>query len=245
MKNRIIAIVCVFLAALVPATVFAASKKKSGGDADVTTAEVWTKKAKDYDGKTVKTYVLDISSAGNVSSDAPAAVVPVKTGGKNKAAGGEILVIVPADEFASFCQNYAPTGASESSSFGGKITFKTLSAVFTMLGDEPVLLFKVDAAALKDFSPQKALDAQRENAGIGQPDAELPEGFERKTFYMSKLGKKPYTKAEFKRLVGLYNKGKPKSEQMKERDVEMLLDDEENVLTVNDEKAKIQWVLRK
>lgn len=243
MKNRILAFACVLLAALVPAAVFAAPKKKSAGDADITCADVWAKKAKDYDGKTVKTYVLEVRAAGSVAEDAAAAVVPVKTGGKNKAAGGDIFVIVPVEEFSSFCQKYQPEGESENTAFGGKINYRTLSGTFTQLEGENVLLFKVKADALKDFSPQKALDTQRDSAGAAPAD-DLPAGFERKTFYVSKLGKKPYTAAELKRLLGIYNKGKPKAERLTESDVKNMLEDGDSVLSVSDEKAKIQWILR-
>ena len=244
MKKRILAFACVVLAALVPVAVFAAPKKKSAsGDADITCADVWAKKAKDYDGKTVKTYVLEVRSAGRVAEDAVAAVVPVKTGGKNKAAGGDVFVIVPVGEFSSFCKKYQPEGESENSAFGGKINFQTLSGTFTQLDGENVLLFKVKADDLKDFSPQKALDTQRDSAGAA-PAEDLPDGFERKTFYVSKLGKKPYTAAELKRLLGIYNKGKTKAERLTESDAKNMLEDGETVLTVSDEKAKIQWILR-
>lgn len=242
MKTRLLSCVCVLLAAFVPATVFAAPKKKAaGGNADVSCAETWNKKAKDFYGKTVKTFVLDVGSAGTATSAAPAAVIPVDTGNKNKDAGGRILVIMPLSEFSAFGAKYAPNAGEESSSFGGKIDYKILSAVFAEVGGENVLLFKIKADALKDFVPSEALDAQR---GSSVSEKSSREGFSLKTFRISKMGKKPT--AEFKRLVSLYNQGKSKSERMKESEVISACEnDEEFSLSAFDEKAKIEWVIRR
>ena len=241
MKTRLLSCVCILLAAFVPATVFAAPKKKSaGGNADVSSAETWNKKAKDFYGKTVKTFVLDIGSAGTATSDAPAAVVPVETGNKNKDSGGRILVLMPPAELAAFGAKFSPNAGSEDSSFGGKIEYKILSAVFAEVGGENVLLFKIKADALKDFVPSEALDAQRGSVS----EKSSREGFSLKTFRISKMGKKP--SAEFKRLVALYNQGKSKSERMKESEVISACEnDEEFSLSAFDEKAKIEWIIRR
>lgn len=241
MKTRLLSCVCILLAAFVPATVFAAPKKKSaGGNADVSAAETWNKKAKDFYGKTVKTFVLDIGSAGTATSAAPAAVVPVETGDKNKDSGGRILVLMPPAEFAAFGTKFAPNAGSEDSSFGGKIEYKILSAVFAEIGGENVLLFKIKADALKNFVPSEALDAQRGSVS----EKSSREGFSLKTFRISKMGKKP--SAEFKRLVGLYNQGKSKSERMKESEVIAACENDEDFsLSAFDEKAKIEWIIRR
>lgn len=58
------------------------------------------------------------------------------------------------------------------------------------------------------------------------------------------MGKKP--SAEFKRLVALYNQGKSKSERMKESEVISACEnDEEFSLSAFDEKAKIEWIIRR
>ncbi len=246
MKSRILSIACILLSAFVPAALFAAPEtKKKGGKSDsanITCAQVWTKKAKDYAGKSVTTFVIEIGSTGTVMSDAPAAVVPVQTGNKNQDEGGEILVLVPAEDFEKFVKKFRPTSGKEDSAFGGRIEYKKLTAEFSTVGGVPVLLFNVKADALKDFSPEEALEKQLGAEGDSAP---VPEGYERKVFHVSKIGKKPYTKAEFTRLVGLYNKSVPKNERMKEAEIRSLLEDAENTLSVLDEKAKIEWQLRK
>lgn len=249
MKNRIIAFVCLALAAIIPVSLFAAPKKKKGGknaNADITCVEIWEKKPGNYVGKEVKTFVLDIRKTGEVMSDAPAAVVPITTGNKNKDDGGDILVVVPTADFVEFCNKFLPDSDENSSSFGGKITYKRLAATLEKIDDDLVLFFNIKADSLKDFSPKEALAKQR--GGSEESDKSSREGFEKKNFYISKIkaNKKPYTRAEFKRLIGLYNKAQEdKADRVKEADVIFDAEDDEFTLTVFDEKAKIEWVLRK
>lgn len=243
MKKTFLVGVSFLLALLVPATVFAAPKKKGGksSDPDITCADVWSKKAKEFEGKTVKTYVLEVGPAGTVMSGAPAAVVPVETGDKNKSSGGDIYVLVPAKDFQAFAQKYSPDSEEASNSFGGKMEFQKLSAVFSVIGGENVLLLGVKADGLKDFSPSQALEKQLLGDGATTSSRD---GYKKKIFNVSKMTKK--SAAEFKRLVALYNQGQKKADKVKEKDVrEMCEDDEEYSLTVFDEKAKIEWLIRK
>jgi len=247
MKKITFLTVAIFAFAAV-VSAFAAPKKnptKGGkvGSDEISCASAWKKKAKEFEGKTVKTYVLETRDAGMVQSDAPAAVVPVETGDKSQNPGGEIYVIVPAADFSNFCKTHQPRGGEADSSFGGKIEHKTLSAVFATVGGTQVLLYKIKADALADFSPEDALAEQLKSAGSGESEIEVPDGFTQKIFHVSQIGKKPYTPAEFKRLVALYNKAQPRSDRMKERDVKVLLEDGGDPLVALDEKAKIQWIL--
>lgn len=245
MKTRILAFVSVFLAALVPVAVFAAPKKKKGADSDVTCASDWRKKPKDFSGKTVNTFVLSIGDTGTVMSDAPAAVVPVETGNAQRSSGGKILVVVAVKDFGAFVQDFQPTAEKGGTSFGGKVDFKKLSAEFAEVGGESVLLYKAPAPeTLADFVPSDALDRQlgSENGG-SDAGTEVPEGFEKKVFRYSKLGQKPYTKQEFKRLLGLYNKSVPKNERLKESEAVSMIENGEKI-TVLDEKAKVCWRIR-
>lgn len=246
-KNKVLALVCLTLAFALPTMLFAAPKKKRGKNADseITCVEIWKKKPEDYVGKEVKTFVLDIADPGEVMSDAPAAVVPIKTGDKNQDDGGNVLVVVPTGEFSSFCAKFVPDAGGESSSFGGKIEYKKLAARLGTVNDEPVLFFNIKPEELKDFSPRDALDKQRGNE---KSDKSSRDGFQKKYFYISKIkaNKKPYTRAEFKRLIGLYNKAqKNKDDRVKEADVLFDAEDDEFSMTVFDEKAKIEWELRK
>lgn len=242
MKNKILAFACMLLAALVPVASLAAPKKKSG-KSDITSADEWTKKASKFDGKTVKTLVIDIGDAGQVMSDAAAAVIPITTGDKNQDAAGDILVVLSLDDFSSFVDKFAPGEGGGSSSFGGRIAYRELSGTFAKLGEDYVLLYNVKADDLKNFNPSEAHEKQLGSSEEAEP---VKPGYKRKKFPMSKLGKKPYTQAEFKRLVGLYNKAqKEKSERLTEREVKKLLKEDGASLTVLDDKNKIQWKLCK
>lgn len=244
MKTRILAFVSVFLAALVPVAALAAPKKKKGADSDVTCASDWRKKPKDFLGKNVKTFVLSLGDAGTVMSDAPAAVVPAETGDARRNSGGKILVVVAVKDFGAFVQNFQPTAEKGGTSFGGKVEFKKLSAEFAEVGGETVLLYNApEAAALAGFVPSDALDRQLGSENGGGAETEVPEGFEKKVFRCSKLGQKPYTKQEFKRLLGLYNKSVPKNERLKESEALSMIENGEKI-TVLDEKAKVCWRLR-
>lgn len=243
MKKTILTGISLILALLVPVTVFAAPKKKSGKTekSEISCADVWAQKSEELKGKPVKTYVLDIFEAGTLMSDAPAAVVSIETGGGNKSSGGLIYVLMPVGEFGAFVEKFLPDSGNADSSFGGKAEFKLLSAEFDIVGGEDVLRYKIKADTLKKFSPSEALEIQRngENAMKSERD-----GFEKKIFNVSKISKKK--SAEFKRLVGLYNQGKKKADRLKEKELrEQCLDDDEFSVTVFDEKAKIEWLIRR
>ena len=243
MKKHILFSFCILLSLFVSVTLFAAPKKK-GGKApsdEISCSDIWIKKHKDFSGKAVSTFILEIGETGTVMSDAPAAVIPVETGDKNKRSGGKIYVLVPVEAFDTFMQRFSPDSEGADSAFGGRVEFKKLSAIFSVVGGEYVLLYNLKAGILKDFSPAQALEKQLlgENATKSSR-----EGFTKKIFNVSKMTKK--TGAEFKRLIALYNQGKKKSEKVKEKDVrEMCEEDEEYALNVFDEKAKIEWLIRK
>lgn len=246
LKKSVFTAVCALVALLVPVVSFAAAepKKKSSKNAEtITTAAAWTKKAKDFERKNVTTFALEVGNFGEVMSDAPAAVVPVETGDKKFSSGGKILVVLPTAEIQAFAKKYVRKAESADSAFGGKIKYEKISGVFAKVGDEFVLLYKIKAADLTDFSPSKALAAQK-GTDESVPAKSSREGFSKKIFRVSKIGEKAYPKAEFKRLVALHNKTAKKSEKMKESDIKSLLEDEENFFTVFDEKAKIEWELR-
>lgn len=243
MKKHLFSVFCILLALFVPVTILAAPKKKGGQGAsdEISCSAIWIKKHKDFSGKTVSTFILEIGATGIVMSDARVAVIPVETGDKNKRAGGKIYVLVPVEAFAPFIQKFSPDSDGADSAFGGKVEFKKLTAVFSLVNGEHVLLYNLKVGALKDFSPAQALEKQLlgENATKSSR-----EGFTKKIFNVSKMTKK--TVPEFKRLIALYNQGKKKAEKLKEKDVrEMCEDDEEYALTVFDEKAKIEWLIRK
>ena len=245
-KSRLLFALSLFVAvALVPAAVFGAPKKKKGGGSEISCAEIWNGAAEKFYGKTVKTFVLGIGAA---------AVVPVETGDANRDPGGNALVLVPPADFSGFAEKFAPRAEGGSSSFGEKIAYRLLAGTFAEIGGENVLLLGVSAAALKDFSPSRALEAQLGedvagdggNGAGGREEKSSREGYEKKIFSVAEIGKKPgRTAAEFRRLVALFNRGKRGAERMSAKEIrEACGNDAEFFLTVFDEKAKIEWEIR-
>lgn len=253
-KSRLLFALSLFaVVALVPAAVFGAPKKKKGGGSEISCAEIWNGAAEKFYGKTVKTFVLGIGAAGTASSDAAAAVVPVETGDANRDPGGNALVLVPPADFSGFAEKFAPRAEGGSSSFGEKIAYRLLAGTFAEIGGENVLLLGVSAAALKDFSPSRALKAQLGgsvedggNGAGGREEKSSREGYEKRIFSVAEIGKKPgRTAAEFRRLVALFNRGKRGAERMSAKEIrEACGNDAEFFLTVFDEKAKIEWEIR-
>ena len=254
-KSRLLFALSLFaVVALVPAAVFGAPKKKKSGGSEISCAEIWNGAAEKFYGKTVKTFVLGIGAAGTASSDAAAAVVPVETGDANRDPGGNALVLVPPADFSGFAEKFAPRAEGGSSSFGEKIAYRLLAGTFAEVGGENVLLLGVSAAALKDFSPSRALEAQLGedvagdggNGAGGREEKSSREGYEKKIFSVAEIGKKPgRTAAEFRRLVALFNRGKRGAERMSAKEIrEACGNDAEFFLTVFDEKAKIEWEIR-
>lgn len=230
---------------LVPVSVVAAPKKKAGkkAETEVSCADVWAAKIKDFKGTRVNTFVLDIAETGTVMSDADAAVVPIETGDKKQAAGGFIFVLMPPEDFDAFTKKYFPDADDAGTAFGGKADFKQLSAVFEIVGGENVLLYNMKAETLKKlkFSPSEAIEIQRQGKDAMKSERE---GFTKKIFNVSKTSKK--TSAELKRLVALYNQGKKKADKLTEKELRVqCLDDDEFSVTVFDEKAKIEWLIRR
>lgn len=253
-KSRLLFALSLFaVVALVPAAVFGAPKKKKGGGSEISCAEIWNGAAEKFYGKTVKTFVLGIGAAGTASSDAAAAVVPVETGDANRDPGGNALVLVPPADFSGFAEKFAPRAEGGSSSFGEKIAYRLLAGTFAEIGGENVLLLGVSAAALKDFFPSRALEAQLGgsvedggNGAGGREEKSSREGYEKRIFSVAEIGKKPgRTAAEFRRLVALFNRGKRGAERMSAKEIrEACGNDAEFFLTVFDEKAKIEWEIR-
>ncbi|MBR6797103.1 MAG: hypothetical protein IKM45_00230 [Opitutales bacterium] len=230
---------------LAPVAVFSAPKKKSEKktETEISCADIWAAKSKDFKGKRVSTLVLDIAETGTVMSDADAAVVAIETGDKKQAAGGIIFVLMPPENFDAFVKKYFPEEGDAGTAFGGKTDFKQLSAVFEIVGGENVLLYNMKAETLKKlkFSPSEAIEIQRRGKGAMKSERE---GFTKKIFNVSKISKK--TAAELKRLAALYNRGKKKADKLTEKELKaQCLDDDEFSVTVLDEKAKIEWLIRR
>lgn len=242
MNKNLIASLALALLCIVPAH---AAPGKSAPNQE-TSPTVWTKKAKIFNQKQVYTYVDEIGASGYAEADAPFVVVPVKTATEGGKTNGRILVLIPFDAFEKFGASYAPEYATSGSSFGKKAKLKKISGTFTLHKKEPVLLVGIEPEALKDAPAasellQKQIAAEAKATGA---DKSSREGYTKKIFHVGAIGKDAKLKAEFKRLVALYNKGKKSSEKFKPEQMASALEDGDDPYTAFDEAKKIEWELR-
>lgn len=237
MKNSLLAVLAFVALACVPA--FAAPKQSPAE----TSPALWAKKAKQFAGKQVYTYVEEIGAAGYATSDAPFVVVPVKTATESGKSNGRILVLIPFASFEKFGEAYAPKHEKGGSTFGKKAELKKLSGIFTIHKKTPVLLVGLPIQALKN-APEapKQLEAQlAAEAKETGADKSSREGYTKKIFRVSAIGKDAKMKSEFKRLVGLYNKGKKSADKFKPDQMASALEDGDDPYTAFDEAKKIEW----
>lgn len=249
MKKLFLSLFAFLLALSVPAEMFAQAKKSAvtakSGTQD--SAFAWTKKAKDLNKKNVSTLVAEIDACGIAQSDAPFVVVPVLTATAKKQEGGKINVLIPFAAFEKFHAQYAPKIAEGGTAFGAKSILKPISGTFFLHQSEPVLLVGVKVEALEKApkaSEQLAAQIAAEDEASGATKSSK-EGYTKKFFYVSKIAKDRKAKAEFARLMALYNKGKKRDERVKPADAQALLEDGGDSYIVFEDAKKIEWEIRK
>lgn len=242
MKKNLIA--TLILAALCCAPAFAAPKKSPASSE--TSPTVWAKKAKAFNQKQVYTYVEEIGECGYAKADAPFVVIPVKTSTEKGKSNGRILVLVPFVAFGKFADAYAPDYEEGGNAFGKKAELKKLAGIFTIHEKEPVLLVGIPLKALKGApAASEQLEAQlADDAKSKGTDKSSREGYTKKVFRVGAIGKNAKLKAEFKRLVGLYNKGKKSADKFKPDEMAAGLEDGDDPYTAFDEAKKIEWEIR-
>ncbi len=243
MKKLFLAFIC-FVCAAIPA--FSSDKAKAG--AGVESAKMWIAKAKNFEGKEVSTYVANVQDFGYAKEDAPFAVVIIETANAKKQDGGEIHVIMPYAKLKTFGSEYMPKIEKGQSPFGGKADLKTIHGVFTVHAGEPALLYGISPDKIKTAPKASVVLAEQianDPSKAGASESSKP-GYTKKIFNVSKIGKdKTMTKSEFSRLVGLYNKGKKKPDQVKAEAMKDLLEEGSDPFTAFDDAKKIEWEIRK
>lgn len=242
MKKILVALLSFALLCSVPAL---SAPKKSAAGAETSPA-VWAKKLKNFDKKQVYTYVDEIGACGYATSEAPFVVVPIKTATEKGKSNGRISVLIPFASFEKFATAYAPKYEEGGSTFGKKAELKKINGIFTIHKKEPVLLVGLPLEVLKNApASSELLDAQiSADSEASGNDKSSREGFTKKVFRVSKIGKDVKLKAEFKRLVGLYNKGKKSSEKLKPDHMADDLEEGVDPYTAFDEAKKIEWEIR-
>lgn len=127
---------------------------------DPALAQTWIADAKAYEGKKITTYVIAIGDTGEVSPDAPYAVVSVTTGTAAGKAGEDIPVLVQPAKLKGFFASLAPKRTGKPGAFGAKIAYAPLTATFVTLQGEPALVVGEVTSETRKTKPSALSDSQ-------------------------------------------------------------------------------------
>lgn len=233
------------LALLVLADVLVLTAAPAARKSDPMTAEAWRATPAAFEGKPVKTSVLDLAEPGLITGEEPAAV-RILTGNEKEELGGEIIVLMPPGRFQEFVATFSQrqTGPRRGN-FGSVSKARVLNAVFVTLKGEGALLYGLDAKETKALGkPSEILAAQlrpdRKPAEAAKP------GWTAKEFNLARLGAAgaPESAREWERLQALLSAQTQAARQPRWKTKELL----EAVrggtrVTIEDPAAKVAWAL--
>ena len=233
--------------ALLTAVSAVAASRPAAKKGDPMAADTWRAAAATFEGKAVKTNVLEVGDPGLVAGDAPAAAVRIVTGNDKDETGGEVTVLMPPDRFQDFVANFSQRqlGANRAG-FGALSKAKTLNATFVTLKGEGALLYGLDAKDAKALGkPSEILAAQVQLSKDGAKPTKP--GWTAKEFNVAKVGAAgaPETAREWERLQGLLAAQTLAAKQPRWKNKELLdaLKAGSPRLTVEDPAAKVEWTL--
>jgi hypothetical protein len=214
---------------------------------DAMAADSWRATAANFEGKTVKTNVLEVSEPGLVSGDAPVAVVRIETGNDRDETGGLIFVLMPPDRFQDFVANFSQRQlGSNRGGFGALSKAKTLTATYATIKGEGALLYGIDAKDAKALAKPSELSAAQLQLAKDGAKPTKP-GWTAKEFNVAKVGVAgaPETAREWERLQGLLAAQTQAAKQPRWKSKELLdaLKAGTPPLTVEDPAAKVEWTL--
>jgi hypothetical protein len=209
--------------ALFAASLAAAAPRPTAKKGDAMAADSWRATATTFEGKAVKTGVLDLTEPGLVSGDALVAAVKILSGNDKDETGGEVIVLMPLDRFQDFVANFSQRQlGSKRGGFGALSKAKTVSGTFVTIKGEGALLFGLDA---------------KEAKALGKPSE----------FNVAKVGAAgaPETAREWERLQGLLAAQTLAAKQPRWKSKELLdaLKAGTPRFTVEDPAAKVEWTL--
>ena len=233
--------------ALFAASLAAAAPRPTAKKGDAMAADSWRATATTFEGKAVKTGVLDLSEPGLVSGDALVAAVKILSGNDKDETGGEIIVLMPLDRFQDFVANFSQRQlGSKRGGFGALSKAKTVSGTFVTIKGEGALLFGLDAKQAKALGkPSEILATQLQLAKDGVK-ATKP-GWTAQEFNVAKVGAAgaPETAREWERLQGLLAAQTLAAKQPRWKSKELLdaLKAGTPRFTVEDPAAKVEWTL--
>ena len=233
--------------ALFAASLAAAAPRPTAKKGDAMAADSWRATAPTFEGKTVKTGVLDLSEPGLVSGDTPVAAVKILSGNDKDETGGEIIVLMPLDRFQAFVANFSERQlGSNRGGFGALSKAKAVSGTFVTVKGEGTLLYGLEPKDAKALDkPSEILAAQLQLAKDGVK-ATRP-GWTAQEFNVAKVGAAgaPETAREWERLQGLLATQTLAAKQPRWKSKELLdaLKAGTPRFTVEDPAAKVEWTL--
>lgn len=234
--------VALLLCASAPVLTAAPAARKG----DPMAADSWRAAAAAFEGKAVKTSVLDLAEAGLITGEEPAAV-KILTGNEKEELGGEIIVLMPPGRFQEFVATFSQrqTGPRRGN-FGSVSKARVLNATFATVKGEGALLFGLDAKEAKALGkPSEILATQlrpeRKPAPAARP------GWTRKEFNLAKLGAPgaPESAREWERLQNLLSVQTQAARQPRWKNKELLeaVRNGTQPVTIEDPAAKVEWTL--
>ncbi|MEI6715469.1 MAG: hypothetical protein WCO60_17055 [Verrucomicrobiota bacterium] len=128
---------------------------------DLALAKTWLTYANALVGKSVSTVVQEVLEIGQVTSNAPCAVVPIVTGNEKGELGGEILALVPIAETQAFLDKATVTADGKATKFGTKSAANVTTGTLVLAEGELVLVIGSTMPVLGGKKPSALLAAQR------------------------------------------------------------------------------------
>ena len=213
---------------------------------DPMAADSWRAAPAAFEGKAVKTNVLDLAEPGLITGDAPAAV-KILSGNDKEETGGEIVVLMPPGRFQDFVANFSQrqTGRRRGN-FGTVSKARQLNATFAMIKGEGVLLFGLDAKETKTLAKPSEILATQLRPTSKTAEAVKP-GWTAKEFNVARIGAAgaPESTREWERLQGLLAAQNQAARQPRLKSKELLEAVRAGTqrVTIEDPAAKVAWTL--
>ncbi len=146
---------------LVASSVLAANRPlaKKG---DTMVADTWRANPKQFEAKAIKTAVMSLEPPGLVSSESPVAAVRILTGNQKDEVGGNIIVLMPLEEFQDFVGRFSQReiGSRRDGTLLGA-SYPVMNGIYVTIQGEGVALYKLKPELVQKLGkPSKILAEQ-------------------------------------------------------------------------------------
>lgn len=152
----------IFLSWLLIGSAVLAANRPLAKKGDAMVADTWRANPKQFEAKAIKTAVMSLESPGLVSSEAPVAAVRILTGNQKDEVGGNIIVLMPLEEFQDFVGHFSQReiGSRRDGTLLGA-SFPVMNGVYITIQGEGVVLYKLKPELVQKIDhPSKILAGQ-------------------------------------------------------------------------------------